>query len=97
MLFLPITQVIVLLAGASDPVIITVDVAEIGARVDVPACVAVIAQFPLFNRFKVAPDIEQIPVEVVSNVIAPALDAVAVKAKLFAERLAVAGGVKEMV
>ena len=77
--------------------IITVDVAEIGARVDVPACVAVIEQFPLFNRFKVAPVIEQIPVEVVSNVITPALDAVADKAKLFAERLAVAGGVKEMV
>ena len=77
--------------------IITVDVAEIGARVDVPACVAVIAQFPLFNRFKVAPVIEQIPVEVVSNVITPALDAVADKAKLFTERLAVAGGVKEMV
>ena len=58
---------------------------------------AVIEQFPLSNRFKVDPVIEQIPVEVVSNVIAPALDAVAVKVKLFEERLAVAGGVKEMV
>ena len=77
--------------------IITVDVAEIGARVDVPACVAVIEQFPLFNRFKVAPVIEQIPVDAVSNVITPALDAVADKVKLFVERLAVAGGVKEIV
>ena len=97
LLFLPITQVVVLLTGASDPVIITVDAAEIGARVDVPACVAVIAQFPLFNRFKVAPVIEQIPVEVVSNVIAPALDAVAVSAIDLLETFAVLGRVNKIV
>ena len=77
--------------------IITVDVAEIGARVDVPACVAVIAQFPLFNRFKVAPVIEQIPVEVVSNVITPALDAAAVKVIDLLEIFAVELGVKVIV
>ena len=43
----------------------TVDVAEIGARVDVPTWVAVTAQFTLVSRFKVDPVIEQIPVEVV--------------------------------
>ena len=45
--------------------IITVDVAEIGAKVDVPDWIAVTAQFPLVSRFKVDPVIEQTTVEVV--------------------------------
>ena len=94
---MPEIQVIVLLRGAAVPVIITVAVVEIGARVEVPTWVAVIVQFPLINIFKVDPVIEQIPVEVVAYVIAPPLDAAAVKAKLFAEKFTVAGGVKEIV
>jgi hypothetical protein len=66
LLLLPLTQVIVFLEGAAAPAITTVAVAEIGARVVVPAWVAVIAQFPRINRFKVDPVIEQIPVDVVA-------------------------------
>ena len=66
LLLLPLTQVIVFLEGAAAPAIITVAVADIGTRVVVPAWVAVIAQFPRINRFKVDPVIEQIPVDVVA-------------------------------
>jgi hypothetical protein len=58
--FLPLTQVIVFLIGATVPAIITVAVAEIGARVDVPGWVAVTVQLPLFSRLRVEPVIEQL-------------------------------------
>ena len=59
-IFLPLIQVIVLLVGATIPAIITLYVAEIGARVDVPGWVAVTEQLPLFSRFKIEPVIEQL-------------------------------------
>jgi hypothetical protein len=66
LVFLPFTQVIVFLVGATVPTIITVVVAEIGAIVDVPGWVAVTEQLPLFSRFKVEPVMEQLSgVEVV--------------------------------
>ena len=83
--------------AAAGPAIITVAVAEIGARVAVPAWVAVIAQIPRINRFKVDPVTEQIPVEVVAYVTAPPLDAVADSATVLEARFAVAGGVNVMV
>ena len=87
----------VFLEGAAAPAIITVAVAEIGARVVVPAWVAVIAQFPRINRFKVDPVMEQIPVDVVAYVTAPPLDAVADSATVLEARFAVPGGVNVMV
>ena len=66
LVFLPLTQTIVFLVGATVPAIITVAVAEIGARIDVPGWVAVTEQLPLFSRFRVEPVIEQLSgVEVV--------------------------------
>jgi hypothetical protein len=66
LVFLPLIQEIVLLVGANVPAIITVAVAEIGARVGVPGWVAVTEQLPLFSRFKIGPVIEQLSgVEVV--------------------------------
>ena len=64
-MLLPLTQVILFLSVTTAPVNITVAVAEAGANVEVPAWVAVTAQFPLVSRFKVDPVIDQIPVEVV--------------------------------
>ena len=62
---LPLTQVIVFLAATFVAVSVIFAVAETGARVEVPAWVAVTEQFPLVSRFKVDPVMEQIPVEVV--------------------------------
>ena len=64
-MLLPLTQVIVFLLLTAAPDKTTVAVAEAGATVEVPAWVAVTAQFPFFNRFKVDPVIEQIPAEAV--------------------------------
>ena len=94
---LPLLQVIVFLAAATTPSITTFDVADTGARVAVPACDAVIAQFPRVNRFKVDPAIEQIPVDVVEKVTAPPLDAVADRATVLEAKFAVAGGVNVIV
>jgi hypothetical protein len=60
LVFLPFTQVIVFLVEATVPAIITVVVAEIGARIDVPGWVAVTEQLPLFSRLRVEPVIEQL-------------------------------------
>jgi len=60
LVFLPFIQVIVFFAGATAPAIITVAVAEIGARVDVPGWVAITEQLPLFRRLRVVTVIEQI-------------------------------------
>jgi hypothetical protein len=66
LVFLPLTQIIVFLVGATVPAMITVVVAEIGAIVDVPGWLAVTEQLPLFNRFRVEPVMEQLSgVEVV--------------------------------
>ena len=62
---LPLIHVIVFLAATVLAVSVIFAVAEAGANVEVPAWVAVTAQFPLVNRFKVDPVIEQTPVEVV--------------------------------
>ena len=77
--------------------IITVDVAEIGARVDVPACVAVTEQFPALSKLRVEPVIEQTPVEVVAYVMTPPPDAAAVKVIDLLEIFAVELGVKVIV
>ena len=47
------------------PVKIIVALADTGARVEVPACDAVITQFPALSRLRVEPDIEQLSSEVV--------------------------------
>ena len=76
---LPLMQVIVFLATTGEPAITIFAVEETGAKVAVPPCVAVTAQFPDLKRFKVEPDIEQIVgVEVENNIPAP-LDALADK------------------
>jgi hypothetical protein len=62
---LPLTQVIVFLLLTAALVKATVAVAETGAKVEVPAWVAVTAQFPFLSRFKVDPVIEQISAEAV--------------------------------
>ena len=62
---LPLIHVIVFLAATAVAVSVIFAVAETGARVEVPAWVAVTEQFPPVSRFKVDPVIEQIPVEVV--------------------------------
>ena len=64
-MLLPLTQVIVFLLATAVPDKTTVAVAEAGANVEVPDWVAVTAQFPFLNRFKVEPVIEHIPAEVV--------------------------------
>ena len=74
-----------------------VAVAEAGASVEVPACVAVIEQFPLLSKVKTDPTTEQTPVDEVSYVITPPLDADADKARFFNESSAVVGGLKEIV
>jgi hypothetical protein len=62
---LPLTQVIVFLLLTAAPDKTTVAIAEAGANMEVPAWVAVTAQFPFLNRFKVDPVIEHIPAEAV--------------------------------
>ena len=61
------------------PVNIIVAVVDTGARVELPACVAVTTQFPTLSKFRIAPDTEQDSTDVVEYVIAPPLDAVAVR------------------
>jgi hypothetical protein len=79
------------------PVKTIVAVADIGATVGVPACEAVTTQFPDLRRFSVEPDIEQLSVDVVENVTAPPLDAVATSAKLLVATSTVAAGVNVIV
>ena len=97
MVFLPLTQVIVFLVGAKVPEIITVAVAEIGARVDVPGWVAVTEQLPLFSRLRVEPVTEQLSgVEVVYRT-DPLLEAIAESATVLLARFADAGNEKVIV
>ena len=97
MVFLPLTQVIVFLVGATLPAIITVVVVEIGAIVDVPGWVAVTEQVPLFNRFRVEPVMEQLSVVDVVNKTAPPLEAVADSSSDLLERFADVGNEKVIV
>ena len=60
MVFLPLTHVIVFFVGVTIPTIITVVVAEIGARVDAQGWVEVTEQLPLFSRLRMEPVIEQL-------------------------------------
>ena len=100
---LPLTQTIVFLLTTGTtglaivPVNITVAVVDTGARVELPPCVAVITQFPAISRFRVAPITEQDSTDVVEYVIAPPLDAVAVRAKVLPAISTVAGGVNVMI
>jgi hypothetical protein len=94
---LPLTHVILFLLVTTAPVNITVAVDETGISVDVPAWVAVTAQFPPVSRFKVDPVTEQIPVEVVEKVTTAPLDAVAVSASDLLEIFEVLGRVNEIV
>jgi hypothetical protein len=95
--FLPLTQVIVFLVGATVPVIITVAVDEIGARVDVPGWVAVTEQLPLFSRFRVEPVIEQLSVVEVVYKSAPPLEEIAVSSTVLLERFTDVGNAKVIV
>ena len=79
------------------PVNMIATVVVTGARVELPACVAVITQFPVLSRFRVAPTTEQDSTDVVEYVIAPPLDAVAVRAKVLPAISTVVGGVNVMV
>ena len=78
----PFIQLIVLLSATVDPVSKIFTVAEAGAKMVVPAASAVTEQFPVLIKFRVDPDIEQIPVEVVENDILPLPEAVAVKSNI---------------
>jgi len=100
---LPLTQTIVFLLTIGTtglvivPVNIIVAVVATGARVELPPCVAVITQFPALSRFRVVPATEQDSADVVEYVIAPPLDAVAVRARVLPAISTVAGGVNVMV
>ncbi len=100
---LPLTQTIVFLLTSGTtglaivPVNIIVAVVDTGTRVELPACVAVITQFPALSRVRIAPATEQDSTDVVEYVIDPLLDAVAVRAKVLLAILTVAGGVNVMV
>ena len=97
LVFLPLTQIIDFLVGAIVPVIITVAVAEIGARVDVPGWVAVTEQLPLFSRLRVEPAIEQLSVVEVVYKSAPPLEEIAESATVLPERFADVGNEKLIV
>ena len=68
-----------MLAATFVPVRRMLTVAKTGAKVEVPACVAVIEQFPALIKLRVEPFIEQIPVEVVEYIISPLPEVVAIK------------------
>lgn len=100
---LPLTQIIVFLLTTGTtglailPVNIIVAVVDTGAIVELPPCVAVITQLPAISRFRVAPTTEQDSIDVVEYVIAPPLDAVAVRTKVLPVISTVVGGVNAMV
>ena len=94
---LPLLQVIVFFATAVAPVNKIFAVVAIGAKVDVPFCVAVTAQFPDLIKLRVEPVSEQMPTEVVLNTTAPPLEAVAESARVLALTLVLAGGLNEIV
>ena len=94
---LPLIQAIVFLVATATPSISTVEVAEAGASVDVPACVATTTQLPLFNKLKVEPETEQFSAGELSYVTAPPLVVVTVSGKVFTEEVTVAGSAKVMV
>ena len=79
---LPFIQLIVFLSATIVPVsnIFTVD--ETCVKVVVSAAVAVTEQLPALINLRVEPVIEQIPVEVVENDIAPLPEAVAIKSNV---------------
>jgi hypothetical protein len=87
----------VFLTAGATPSITTVEVAEAGARVAVPAWVATTTQLPFFNRLKVEPEIAQIPVDEVEYVTAPPPEGVEVRERFFAEIFAFTGRVKVIV
>jgi hypothetical protein len=78
----PFIHLIVFLPAIIDPVSNIFIVADIGAKILVPAAVAVTEQFPALIKLRVEPVTEQIPVEVVEYNIVPLPEAVATKSNV---------------
>jgi hypothetical protein len=78
---LPFIQLIIFLSATVVPVSKIFIVAEIGAKIVVPAAFAVNEQIPALIKLRVDPVIEQIPAEVVENNMDPLPDEVAIKSK----------------
>jgi hypothetical protein len=85
-MLLPLTQVIVFLGTTGDPAIKIFAVAVTGAKVAVPPCDAITAQFPALKRFRVDPEIEQTAGVAVENMMPAPLEAIADKATVLSDK-----------